>query len=853
MQSPAGLGRLRFASIDPASRNSLMNATPAIDSSASRTKLWLGDFLRDVRHSARRFAKQPGFTATALATLALCIGANVAIFAVVDAVLLRPLPFPESERLVSVFNSYPRAGVERSSTSVPNYYDRRGAIDAFAKVAVYQHDSVVVGNAGAPTRVQIARVSPEFFATLGVPFAMGKTFTDAEMAYGPDEVAVLTDAFWRNQFNADPEILGKKFFNNGLAITVIGVLPRDFRFLSSRAQFFRPAAHAPEQRRPDSRHNNNWQMIARLAPHATVAAAQAQIDAFNARQLTDDPLAERVKGAGYRTSVQPLHADHVRTVRPMLVLLQGGVLALLLIGAVNLANLLLIRASGRAKEFAVRQALGASRWRIAQGVATETTLLALVGGVLGVGLGAVGIRLLAALGTEQLPLGATILFDGRVAVSSLVGALLVGALLAVPVIWFNLHAKLAPTLQIETRGGTTSPAAHRVRHGFIIVQVALAFVLLSSAGLLGVSLKRVLETPPGFNAEGLLTGQLSLPWKNYKDDASRLAFVERLLPAIRSLPGVSQVAISNGLPFTGSINDGAVTVEGQVINAESSVQAHYTSAATSEYWKAMGLPLLRGRLLEDADNQRQGLVCVVDQAFADRYWPGQDAIGRRIARNIIFKEEQATTVVGVVASVKQKELAETAGHGALYFPYAKFSANSFALIVRTVVPPASLAETIRKTILQLDPELPIDDVRPMQARIDESLTSRRSPAILAGFFAGVALLLAAIGTYGVLAYAVNQRRREIGVRMALGALPNQVLMQFLRLGTSLLLVGITLGMLGALGAGRAMESVLYEVGSARTEIFAFTAAVLGLVVLLATFLPSRRAARVSPMEALRAE
>ncbi|MEO7412172.1 MAG: ABC transporter permease [Opitutaceae bacterium] len=830
-----------------------MNFTHASQSGELGRPRWFGEILRDLRRSGRMLINQPGFTVTALATLALCIGANVAIFAVVDAVLVRPLPFPESQRLVSVFNSYPRAGVERSSSSVSNYYDRRGAIEAFSAVAVYQYDSVIVSDAGAPKRVPIARVSPEFFATLGVPFAMGKTFTDGELAYGPDEVAVLTDAFWRSQFNSDPNILGKKFFNNGLSITVIGVLPRDFRFLSSRAQFFRPASHAPEQRRPDNRHSNNWQMIARLAPRATLAVAQAQIDAFNAHQLTDDPLAERVKGAGYRTTVQPLHADHVRTVKPMLVLLQCGVLALLLIGAVNLANLLLIRASGRAKEFAVRQALGAGRWRIAQEVAVESTLLAFVGGVLGLGLGAVGIRLLAALGTDQIPLGATILFDGRVAVSSLVGTLLVGALLALPVIWFNLHAKLAPTLQIETRGGTSSAAAHRVRHGFIIVQVALAFVLLSSAGLLGASLKRVLETPAGFNAEGLLTGQLSLPWKNYKDDASRLAFVERLLPAIRSLPGVSQVAISSGLPFSGSINDSAVTVEGRVVDAETAVRAHYLSAATGEYWKAMGIPLLRGRFLEEADNQRAELVCVVDQAFADRYWPGQDAIGKRIARNIIFKEEQATTGVGVVASVKQKELAETAGHGAIYFPYAKFNANSFALIIRTAVAPASLAETVRKAILQLDPELPIDDVRPMQARIDESLTTRRSPAILAGIFAAVALLLAAIGTYGVLAYAVNQRRREIGVRMALGALPQQILVQFLRLGATLLLVGVALGALGAWGAGHVMESVLFQVGSARAEIHSLTALALAVAVLLASLLPSLRASRVSPMEALRAD
>jgi predicted permease len=815
---------------------------------------WLESVWRDVRHSVRVLGRQPGFTATALGTLALCIGANVAIFAVVDAIVFRPLPFPESGRLVYVYNSYPKAGVERSSTSVANYYDRRGAIKAFEAMSAYWEDTVIVGEAGSPRRVPIARVTPEFFSTLRVPLAMGKVFTDAEMTYGPDQVAVLTDAFWRSEFNADKNVLGRTMFNNGYAITILGVLPKDFRFLSSQAQFFRPASHEPEQRRPDNRHSNNWQTIARLAPGATLGQAQAQVDAFNAQQLTDDPLAVRLKEAGYRTSVQPLHADHVRTVKPILVLLQSAVLVLLLIGAVNLANLLLIRANGRARELAVRQALGAGRGRIAQAVSVETLLLALAGGLLGLGLGAIGVHLLATLGTAQLPLGAAIQFDGRVALISLVGAMVVGALLAVPVVWFNLHAKLTPSLQVETRGGTASPAAHRVRHGLIVVQVALAFVLLSSAGLLGLSVKRLLETPAGFRAENVLTARLSLTmWKTYRESAARSAFVERLLSALRAQPGVSHAAVTSGLPFSGGVNDSVVVVEGQKIGADAALQAHYQLSVTSDYWAAMGIPLLRGRLLEDADGREgQRRVCLVDQALADRYWPGADPIGRRLSRGATFKAEEAFTVVGVVAEVKQKELAERTGHGALYLPYgATSNPNVIAIVVRSAMPTAPFTETLRKTVLQLDPELPIEDVRAMQARIDESLIARRSPAILAGMFAGVALLLAALGTYGVLAYAVNQRRREIGVRMALGARPQQVLLQFLRLGAKLLLGGVTLGALGAWGASKAMHSVLVDASSAPTEILALTAGVLSVVVLLASLLPSSRAARVSPLEALR--
>ncbi|MES1167004.1 MAG: ABC transporter permease, partial [Pseudomonadota bacterium] len=404
---------------------------------AQRAGRWLEDIVREMRHSVRMLVRQRGFTATALGTLALCVGANIAIFAVVDAVILRPLPFPEPDRLVSVFNTYPRAGLERSSTSFANYFDRRGAIRAFASAAIYQDIGIAVGNPGAPRQMPAARISPEFFSTLGVPLARGRMFTEAEMVPGSDQVAVLTDGFWRTQFNADPEVLGRAFLNDGRPVTVIGVLPRDFRFLSSHAEFFRPAAEKPDQRLPKERHNNNWTLVARLAPGATLAEAQAELDAFNEAQLRDDPFGELVKAAGYRSLVHPLHADHVEAVKPMLLLLQGGVLLLLLIGTVNLANLLLIRTSGRAKELAVRQALGATRWGLARAMAMETLLLALTGGLLGLGLGALGIRLLAVLGADHLPLGASIAFDGQIALLALAGSIGVGLLLAVPVMGFN--------------------------------------------------------------------------------------------------------------------------------------------------------------------------------------------------------------------------------------------------------------------------------------------------------------------------------------------------------------------------------------------------------------------------------
>jgi predicted permease len=807
----------------------------------------------DFRIAIRRLLKTPGFTSTVLATLALCIGANLAIYAVVDAILLHALPFPDSERLVVIYNSYPGAGVDRAAASVPNYYDRRNSIKAFSSLAIDGDGSLLVGGAEAPARVAMARVSPEFFSTLGVPLAMGRAFTDDQLSYGTDEVAILTDGYWRNHFAADPHVIGRTFINDGITIKVIGVLPRGFHLLSSHAEFYRPSSHAPADRQPTSRHSNNWEMVARLAPGVTVAQAQAQMDAFNVEQAKTDPFAQIIKGAGFHTVVAPLREDHVRAVKPTLVLLQFGGLFLLLIGAVNLANLLLIRASSRSKEVAVRQALGASGIRIARDVLSETLLLAVGGGLLGVLIGAFGVRLFGVLGINQLPLGAFVTIDSRVASVALAGSVVVGLLLAGPIIWFNGRMKLAQGLHSEGRSGTAGRAAQRLRHGFIVTQIALAFVLLAGSGLLGLSLKRVLESPVGFNPNSVLTGRIGLPWKNYKDDASKLAFVERLLPAVRALPGVSQVAIDSDLPFSGPVNDSAIVVEGYTPRPGETLRAHYIQTVTAGYRSLMEIPLMRGRFLEDSDNHRKPCACVVDRAFAEHYWPGQSPLGHRIDVGANLDTKNAMVVVGEVATAKQMELSEKTEHGTVYVPFDKFDPPGFFVLVRTALPIASIGPMLQKEVLRLDPQLPIDDLRMMQTRIDDSLVGRRSPAILAGIFAAMALLLAGVGTYGVLAYAVSQRSREIGVRMALGALPQQVLAQFLGIGAILLGIGICLGAAGAWLTGRAMQSMLFEVGSFPAGVLAATTAVMAVVVFLSVYLPSSRAARINPVDALRDE
>jgi predicted permease len=809
--------------------------------------------LTTLRQAAQRLAKTPGFAITALATLAICIGANLAIFAVVDGIVLRPLPFPSADRLVLVSNMYPGAGVEQVGVSIPNYFDRRHAISAFASVSAYLESDVIVGDVGSPNRVADARITPEFFATLGVPLAIGRQFTEAEMGYGPDQVAILTDGFWRTYFKADPSVIGRTFLNDGVPVVVVGVLPRGFHYLSSHAQFYRPLAHSSDDLLPLMRHATGPTMIARLAPGATVAEAQAQMNAFDAVQAADDPMASVARNTGYHTIVTPLHDNYVRSIRPTLLLLQCGVLCLLLVGGVNLANLLLIRTNKRIEELSVRLALGAGRRHLALDALAETTVLALAGSVAGLIVATLAIGLVPTLGIDRLPLGESVAIDARVALAAFAGAMLLGWLLAAPNIWFTLRIELGAGLA-ESRGGIVSRGAQRVRHAFIVAQIALAFMLVSSAGLLGVSLKHVLDAPTGFHPSGVLTGRIALPSKQYKDTSALLAFVERLVPAMRAVPGVTHVAINTALPFTTISNERSlVAVEGITNRTDAKLRAHELASASADYWPTMGIRLVRGRLLTDADNHRQTGTCVVDQAFADLYWPGGDPLGHRLTPGqVSFDTAYAYTIVGVVANVKHADLAER-GAGAVYFPFGLRPSRSFALAVRTTLPPAVIAPVVRKTMLALDPALPIDDVRSFQSRIDDSLIGRRSPALLAVVFAAVALLLAAIGTYGVLSYAVQQRWREIGVRMALGARPEQIRNQFLSLDASLLAAGLGLGILGALGASRAMRAILFGVPSLPAGTLAVTALLMTVVSLTACLLPAYRATRVDPMTALRSD
>lgn len=811
------------------------------------------ELARQTRYAARLLRKAPGFTAIALLTLAVCLGANLTIFSAIDSILLRPLPFPNAGRLVTMFNTYPKAGVERDGSSITNYYERRGRIHAFEGLALYSSGTALVGEPGSTEREQIMRVSPEFFSTLGAGPVIGRAFTEEETSPRTDGVVILTEDYWRQHFLTGSPVIGKQIRVDGVPKTVVGVLPRGFRFLSSKAKLYFPFSSRQQDRGPSERHSggNSRQLIARLKPGTSLDQAQAQIDAQNATLELDDPQAKMMADAGFRTLVVSLQGDHVASIRPTLLLLQAGALTLLLIGAVNLVNLLLIRANASAKEMAVRQALGASRLHVVSEVIVETTILTLAGGLLGLIVSAAGIRLLTVFGADRLPLGSQIALDTRLAAVAFLGAVILGIALAFPIAWLTLRGQPATAIQSESRGGTASRAAQGLRHGFVVAQIALAFVLLSGAGLLGLSLERAMLVSPGFHPDHVLTGQISLPWSAYSDWPARLAFNAALLREMGHQPGVSAVGLVNNVPLSGNTGKSAATVKGHVLRPGESPRGHYAYGLDGDYFAAMGFSLREGRFLKADDSRRKERVCVVDEDFARYYWPNKSALGRRI-----FEGSEATndgesfTVVGVVGAVKQAGLTDDVAQGAVYYPYALRTDDRLFVVVRTSLPPESLGLALQRVVRQIDPQLPVNDIRSMDARLGDSLIAQRSPALLAAIFSLIALLLTAIGTYGVLSYAVALRRGEIGVRMALGALPRQIQMQFLAIALRLLAIGTVLGVIGAWWAGRAMRGLLYHVPPIHLPVLIGTGVAMALVSFVACLVPSQRAARISPIEGL---
>jgi predicted permease len=815
---------------------------------------------QDLRFALRLLWKDRAFTLTTLLTLALCIGANTSIFTVVRSVLLRPLPYPASERLVFSFDAFPGAGVERAGTSVPNYFDRREMADVFDSVALYQFGGLRVGEGQSAEGVASLNVTPSFFQVLRTRASRGRLFAEEDGQPGRNRVLVLSHAFAQRQPGGVEGVIGRDLRIDKEPYRVVGVLPEDFSFLDPNVRVFVPLAFTVADRAEENRHSQNHQQIARLAPGATLAQAQARVDAMNAIVVERaGALKTMLVAAGYHTRLVPFDEDLVRNVRGALNLLWGGVLFVLLIAGVNITNLSLVRASGRLKELATRHALGAGRGRVVRQLITETTLLTLGGGLAGILLGYWSLDLLTSVGLSGMPRAHEIRIDALVVAFMLALAVALGVVVgAVPA----LHVagvNLGVVMRDEGRTGTAGRGARYLRRGLVVAQVAIAFVLLIGAGLLLASFRQILSVNPGFTAEHVLTGRVSPIASRYPDNAALRSYASRALEHIRRLPVVEAAGASSYLPFSWDGSSNVVIPEGYTPSPGESVVSPNQLRVSPGYLEAMRVPLRRGRMFAESDDADAPRVAIVDEALARRFWPGADPIGRRVylpqqvedimkpGPDVIWMQ-----VVGVVGNVKLKGLieGEDARAGAYYMPFAQDPSREIGFAVRTTGSPADVTAAIQRTLATIDPELQLYDVFAMSERVERSLAPRRTPMLLSMAFGVVALLLASVGIYGVLAYQVSQRTREIGIRMALGSDTGRILGLVLREGVWLVAVGLALGLAGALALRGAIASQLYGVSALDPQVILTVTGLLLVASLAACLAPARKAARVNPVTAL---
>jgi len=817
--------------------------------------------LRDVRAGLRSAWKEKTFSTTVLVTLAVCIGANVAIFGVVHRVLLEPLPFRQPDRLVTLYNVYPGAAVGRGENGSVDFFQRREHVTAFEEVALYQGSGSTVGEQGSTERISSMRVTPSFFPLLGVEAALGRTFTEDEMEVGNEYEVVLTHAFWLERYGGATDVVGRELRVDARPYEVVGVLPTGFVMPTRpETRFFMPLAFDERARQMDAWHSNNYSMIARLAPGATLEQARAQNEALNQALIDEWPVPngrQLLEDAGYRTVVEPTQDDLVRDARAPLYLLWAGVGFVLLIGCVNVANLMLARAHDRAGEVATRLALGAPRALVARQLLTEAVLLGVLGGLAGMGAGAVGIRLLKTIGAADLPMGTEIGVDGTVVAFTL--ALAVGAGLlfgAIPMAQV-MRGDLSPVFRTDSRTGTASRRAVLLRSGLVTGQVALAFIMLIGAGLMLVSFRAALTVDPGFDADDLLTAYVSLPSVRYPDAQARRTFADELLPRLSAIPGVAAASATAQLPFSGDFSSSVAMPEWYVPKPGESLLSPLSSFVAPGYFETMGIELVEGRTLEESDGPESTNAIVLDEWLAKRYWPDRSPLGDRMLYGAVpgmdsIPPENLYTIVGVVKTIRHNDLTAPASHhtGAYYFSIRQRPRSFLTLVVRGAGDVTGLTPAIRQVLSSIDPELPLFGVQTMQSRIDASLAARRIPLQLMGVFAAVALFLAAVGIYGALAYTVSQRSREIGIRMAMGSTPRDVFRSVVVQGARVTLAGLLIGAGVALGLTRLMRSLLYGVEPADPRVMVSVALILGAVGLAACVLPARRATSVDPVKAL---
>ena len=820
--------------------------------------------LQDLRFGARLLWKDRSFSLTTIATLALCLAANVAIFSVVDGVLLKPLPFPEPDRLVRLFNKYPGAGVvAEGSNGVPDYFDRKREMTVLEETGLFREAGVTLSGAGLSEaqRIQAMTVTPSFFRVLRTQPLRGQLFTDQQGELGHEKAVVLTHGFWQRTLGGRDDAIGQDLRLSGEPYKIVAVLPPDFVFLNPEIQLFRPAAFTAREKSDESRHSNNWQQFARLKPGATLQQAQSQLDAINAANFERFPAwREILKNARFGSDVVDFQANLIGERRSTLTMLWGGAIFVLLIGCVNVANLVLVRSTARIRELATRHAMGATFGRLSRQALTESTLLSIAGGVTGIGLGWWALRAAPFFGFDRLPSGAALSLDTRVIGFTLLLVALVGIGVGMIPVMAIRRANMAQVIREEGRSGTQGRGARTMRRLLVTSQIAFALILLIGAGVLLASFERVLDIDPGFNANNVLTGTISLPASRYQSNEALSSAVSRILDGVRALPGVVAAGVTSTLPFSGSYSDSVILAEGYQMQKGESLISPSQVVASDGYFEAMGATLVSGRFFTAEDVATRPRVLIVDENLARRFWPNGDALGKRMyfpadINNLLAKptEAQMMTIVGIIKPIRLRGVVEAAGTsrtGAYYGTFRQGPSRTLGIAVRAGHSSESVTNAVRRAIATIDPELPFYGVRTMAERLSASLMDRRTPMLLATGFAGVALFLAAIGIYGVLAYQVSQRRREIGIRMALGAASASIFSLVLREGGVIVGAGAALGLAGAFLLRQTLQGQLYETGAMEPTVIAAVAALLIGVALVACVLPARRAARTDPLIAL---
>jgi putative ABC transport system permease protein len=820
--------------------------------------------LKDLRFALRQLLKQWGFTAIAVLTLALAIGATTAVLSLVNALLVRPLPYRAPQQLILLLQHFKSQNLERIPVSPPEFVDYETRAHSFEKLGAFGYTNFNLAGEDRPERIAGATVTAGVLPLLGVSPIKGRFFEPEECALGRDDVVIISARLWQRRFNSDPQIIGTKLLLNGKSFTVVGVMPASFDFplqlfnLGSGAQFreraeiWKPLAFTDEEMK--MRPERNYAVIGRLA--AGTSVAQAEVETINAQMRREHPNNYTQSNSfgdkednSFGGDVFPLHDLAVGGMRPALLILVGAVFLVLLIACANLTTMLLARAAAREREMGIRVALGAGPLRLLKQVLTESVLLALVGGAAGVLLALWGVELLKAIGAQTVPRLGEVNVDLNVLGVTLAIAVGTGIIFGLAPGLASARPELTEALKEGGRSSSQGTRRNRLRNGLVIAEVALALVLLSCAGLLMKSFARLQNVNPGFNPRNALTFEISLPKIQYPDDPSIIRFNNEAQRRIAALPGVQATGFSTILPLAGTNSDSSFAIEGRASNDNSPSPDEEKRQVSPSYFRALETPLIKGRFFTDADNADAPRVIIVNQAFAKKFWPNQGALGKRVVMGGMSDNPKWITVVGVVGDMHHFGL-DVDPKPEMYVPFGQDPYFTTIYVVRSSQDPRSLLPAIRREIQAIDPAVPLANVRTFANVIADSVAPRRLSVVLLGVFAGVAVLLASVGIYGVISYLVVQRTHEMGVRMALGAQRGDVLR--LVVGHALKLVGIgtVVGLVLAFLSTRALSGLLYSVGAFDPTTFIFVTIALAAVALLASYIPALRATRADPMIAL---